>query len=52
MHIEEEIARKERLEYYRRWRATHPESVRRSNRRYWITRAEKKRKAEQEANNG
>lgn len=44
----EESARKERLEYYRQWRAKNKDKVRESNLRYWERRAAKKAEAEQE----
>lgn len=38
----EELARKERIEYYRQWRAKNKDKVRESNRRYWEKRAAKR----------
>lgn len=38
----EELARKERLEYYREWRAKNKDKVREHNRRYWERRAARK----------
>ena len=39
----EELAAEARREYYRKWRREHPDSVRRSNKRYWEKKAEQKR---------
>ena len=38
----EEVARQERLEYMRHWRAEHKDSVKKSNAAYWQRRAEKR----------
>lgn len=38
-----EEARKQRAEYYRKYRAEHKEEIRESNRKYWEKRAAKAR---------
>ena len=38
----EEIARKERLEYFRNWRANNKEKVKKHNQNYWRKKAEKR----------
>lgn len=42
----EELARKERTEYYRQWRAKNKDKVRENNRRYWERRAAKRMEQE------
>ena len=47
------LAREERREYYRKWRAEHRESVRKHNQEYWRRRAEQRLLQEkEEENNG
>jgi len=41
----EEMARAERLEYFRNWRTNNKDKVRKHNDNYWKKRAEKKLKA-------
>ena len=43
-----ELARQERLAYFREWRRANRDKVQRSNQRYWENRA--KRRQEQEGN--
>lgn len=43
----EELARAERLEYFRKWRAANKDKVRESNRKYWQRKAEKRLQEEQ-----
>ncbi len=38
----EELAKKERREYYRQWRAKNKDKVREKNRRYWERKAAQK----------
>lgn len=45
----EEIAREERLAYFREWRANNKDKVKKHNTTYWQNRA-KRRLAEREAN--
>ena len=45
----DELARKERLAYFKAWRAANPDKVKKHNATYWKKRAEQKIKA-QEAN--
>ena len=40
----EEMARQERLEYFKKWRAANKDKVRATNQRYWEKRALKKAK--------
>jgi len=42
----DELAKKERLEYFRKWRAANKDKVRKHNENYW------KRKAEQKLKDG
>ena len=46
----EEIAREERLAYFREWRAKNKDKVKQHNATYWLKRA-KRRLAESEENN-
>lgn len=46
----EELARAERLEYFRNWRANNKDKVRESNRKYWQKRAEKRLQEQTEQN--
>lgn len=46
----EELARAERLEYFRNWRAKNKDKVRESNRKYWQKRAEKRLQEQSEQN--
>jgi len=40
----DELARKERLEYFRKWRAANKDKVRKHNEDYWRRKAEQKLK--------
>ena len=40
-HIDE-LAKEERLAYYKAWRAANPDKVKRQNKNYWRKRAERK----------
>lgn len=42
----EELAKKERREYYRQWREKNRERIRETNRRYWEKRAAKRQEQE------
>ena len=42
----EEMAKQERREYYRQWRAKNKDKVREINRRYWEKRAAKRQEQE------
>ena len=46
----EDLAREERLEYYRNWRAKNKEKVKESNRKYWERKALEKQKESKEMN--
>ena len=46
------LAREERLIYFREWRRKNPDKVRNHNRNYWLKRAERKQKEEEELNHG
>ena len=46
----DELARVERLEYFRQWRAANPEKVKQHNKNYWKNRAIKKQQSPKEAN--
>lgn len=49
----EELAREEKRAYYRRWRAEHPERVKRYNETFWQKRAMRTMKERKdEATNG
>lgn len=43
----DELARRERLEYFRAWRAKNKDRVKKSNAEYWKRRAEKRLAEEQ-----
>lgn len=45
-----EMARIERREYYRRWRANNPDKVKKHNENYWKKVAERKLKEEKRKN--
>ena len=45
----EELARKERNEYFKNWRANNKENVKRHNQNYWIRKAEKKLQEQKKA---
>ena len=47
-----EAAAELRRQYYRKWRATHKEAVKRHNRAYWMRKAEKAAEQRKEANLG
>ena len=38
----EELARKERQEYFRKWRRENPQKVKKHNQDYWMRKAERK----------
>lgn len=38
----EEIARQERLEYFRQWRANNKDKVKQHNKNYWLRKAEQR----------
>ena len=38
----EELARQERLEYFRQWRANNKDKVKQHNQNYWIKKAQQK----------
>jgi hypothetical protein len=42
----EALARQERLEYFRKWRAANKDKVKRHNSNYWIKRAKQRMEAE------
>ena len=46
-----EMARAERLEYFRKWRAANKDKVKEANRKYWERKAEKRLQEENEKNN-
>ncbi len=46
-----EIARAERLEYFRKWRAANKDKVKEANRKYWQRKAEKRLQEESAKNN-
>ena len=46
----DELARQERLEYYRKWRAANKEKVKQHNQNYWRHKA--KKRMEKEAEHG
>ena len=43
----EEIARQERLEYFRQWRANNKDKVKQHNKNYWLRKAEQRLNEEQ-----
>lgn len=45
----EELAREERLKYFKEWRAKNKDKVKASNKKYWEKRALKNREKEREA---
>ncbi len=42
----EEIARQERLAYFREWRAKNKDKVKQHNKNYWLRKAEQRMKGE------
>lgn len=50
--ILEEEAAEQRRQYYREWRATHKDAVKRHNQTYWRRRAERAAAARKEAEDG
>lgn len=44
----EEIAREERLAYFRNWRANNREKVKQHNQNYWLRKAEQRLEREKE----
>lgn len=47
----DELVRKEKLEYFRQWRAKNKDKVRQHNQNYWQRRAEKRLKEKEQAGN-
>ena len=46
----DDLAREERREYYRKWRAEHKDNVKKHNQNYWRKKAAQKLKKEEEKN--
>jgi len=44
----EELAKEERLRYFREWRRNNPDKVKKHNENYWLNRAQKRLREEEE----
>lgn len=42
----EELAKQERLAYFKEWRAKNKDKVKQSNQKYWLRKAEQRKKEE------